>query len=569
VSAHFLDIFGIYGFAIRIALVLSLAAYAVYILLNAGIFAVPQVGLMAVGGYTAAILTLDAQWSFPLAVAGGALAGTVAGLVLAGLLGRLNGIYLAIATLAFSEAVSATVLNIPRTGLAQGRVGIPRETTDLTIVVIVVIVTVLLWALSRSRLGMAIVAVREDALMARHQGINVFLYRVGLFGLAGLMSGLAGALHVHLTGYVEPTFFSFELLSQLIAAVVIGGTIYVAAPLVGMTVISALPQLVTALGDFDTLANGAIIVLVMQLAPHGLIGSFVNLREYLSRRTRSVQDASSGATESQPPRTRREARPTEARPAVIELNDISMYFGGVKALQGVSLRCSEGELLGIIGPNGSGKTTLLNVISGVYAPSGGSGILLGHSMEGAWGHPHRLARLGVSRTFQTIRLIDSYTVRDNVMIGLHGRALDGAGSLSRADTVTRLLEAHGLGHLADLKAGALSYGMRRRVEIARALASQPKLLLLDEPTAGMDPQERRDIFEMIADLLAQDIGIIVVEHDVASMGEYCDELIVLDFGKLLASGDPATVLQHEDVVRAYIGEPGPGAPRTGVESATL
>lgn len=560
-AAQFLDIFGAYAFAARSALVLSLVAMAIYALLNAGIFALPQTGLLAVGAYTGTILSLDAHVTFGLAVAGGALAGMLAGVVLAALLGRLNGIYLAIATIAFSEVISAAVLNIPLTGAAQGRVGIPRASSDAAIVGGVVLAVLGLWALHRSRFGLAIVAMREDALMARHQGIDVFAYRVGLFAVAGLLCGLAGALNVHLTGFVEPGFFSFGLLSHLLAAVVMGGMIYVAGPLVGTALLFTLSQAVTVVGEYQALANGAIIMLVVAFAPYGLIGL---LADWLHRR-RSIAgatDAVTGSTKAPAAPIDRAARRRDGgatREVVIDLTDIAVSFGGIRALQGVSLGCARGELLGVIGPNGSGKTTLLNVVSGVYKPTEGSGTLLGRSLTGLWGSPHQLARAGVARTFQTIRLVDTYSVSDNVMIGLHGlgegkdQAMGASASKRRTAAVTQVLREHGLEHLADVRAGELSYGVRRRVEIARAVASRPRLLLLDEPTAGMDSQERAEVFNRIAALLTQGIAIIVVEHDVAMMGQYCDRLVVLDFGLVIAAGEPASVLQQESVIKAYVG----------------
>ncbi|MGE4242074.1 ATP-binding cassette domain-containing protein [Ramlibacter sp.] len=562
-AAQFLELFGVYAFAARSALVLSLVAMAIYVLLNAGIFALPHTGLLAVGAYTATILSLDAKVPFAVAVTGGALAAMLVSLVLAGLLGRLNGIYLAIATLAFSEAIGAAVLNIPLTGAAQGRVGIPRVSSDLAIGGAVVLAVLALWALHRSRFGLAIVAMREDALMARHQGIDVFTYRLGLFALAGLLCGLAGALNVHLTGFVEPGFFSFGLLSQLLAAAVIGGMIYVAGPLLGTAVMSTLSQVVTVVGEYQALANGAIIVLVIAFAPYGLLGlASAALRRRRKGPAAVVRDAvDPGTSASSAPveaavRARARAVPDTTREPVIRVSQIAMNFGGIRALQDVSLHCAGGELLGVIGPNGSGKTTLLNVISGVYKPSGGSGTLLGHPFTDLFGSPHKLARAGVSRTFQTIRLLDDYSVRDNVNIGLHGIGNEGASGGSaaeRAAAVDSVLREHGLEHLAEVHAGELSYGLRRRVEIARAVVSRPKLLLLDEPTAGMDPQERADVFARIAALLSDGIAIIVVEHDVDMMSQHCDRLVVLDFGKVIAEGLPAEVLQQEDVISAYLG----------------
>lgn len=572
-SAQILEIFGVYAFAARSALVLSLVAMAIYVLLNAGIFALPHMGLLAVGAYTATILSLDAHVSFALAVLGGAMAGMFFGLLLAALLGRLNGIYLAIATLAFSEAISAAVLNIPLTGAAQGRVGIPRSSSDLAIVGSVVLAMALLLAVRRSRLGLSIVAMREDALMARHQGIDVFAYRIGLMALAGLLCGLAGALNVHLTGFVEPGFFNFGLLAHMLATVVVGGMIYVGGALLGTIVMSTLSQLVTVVGEYQGIVNGLIIMTVVAFAPYGLIGvvSDVIRRRHVfgGSSTPNESDASflgvPAANDETSLKTHdrkyRQSLSAHGGEPVIELTNISMSFGGIHALQGVSLTCSSGELLGVIGPNGSGKTTLLNVISGAYDPTGGSGVLNGRPMKDLFGSPHRMARAGISRTFQTIRLVDDLSVRDNISIGLHsmdeGVPVPAIPSMSRRDDeVERLLHEHGIAHLADVSAGELSYGLRRRVEIARAVASSPKLLLLDEPTAGMDPQERADVFARIAALLFKGMGIIVVEHDVAMMSQYCDRLVVLDFGLVIASGDPDGVLREEAVISAYVGGQG-------------
>jgi branched-chain amino acid transport system permease protein len=248
---------------------------------------------------------------------------------------------------------------------------------------------------------------------------------------------------------------------------------------------------------------------------------------------------------------------------VLKVTQLKKAYGAIQAVGGVSFEVQPGEIFGVIGPNGSGKTTLLNVISGAYKPTSGSGVLRGQAIQSLFGSPYLMSRAGIARTFQTIRLVDDLSVRDNVTIGLHSprgeNSFQSNGTPSqsrRADEIERLLQEHGLTHIADTFAGELSYGLRRRVEIARAVASRPKLLLLDEPTAGMDPQEREDVFSRIAALLSQGMGIIVVEHDVAMMSQYCDRLVVLDFGLVIASGDPDSVLQQELVISAYVGGQG-------------
>ena len=538
---EFLSMFGAYDFAVRDALMLSLVALSIYVLLSAGIFAVPQVGLMAVGAYVSAILSVDAGTPFVLSLAGGAAAGAAVGFLLALLLARLNGIYLAIASIAFAEIVRVAVLNLPLTGGSQGKVGIPRDADDLWITAVVVLGFLGLAALKRSRHGLAIAAMREDPLMARHQGVDVVRYRTTLFAVSGLLAGTGGAVYVHMSGFVEPGQFDFELLTQLIAVVVLGGMTFVSGSLVGAAVVFGLPIVLSGLAEYQVLVNGLLIVLVVAFAPGGLLGLAGRL---LRRRGHG------GAADVAPsaPRSAPVAAPVRPGATVLDVADVSMLFGGVAALGGVSVRAREGEVLGVIGPNGSGKTTLLNVLSGVYVPTTGSGTFLGQDLVRRWGKPHRLADAGIARTFQTIRLMEEESALVNVALGVPS-----AESGSRLDRARELLLEHGLDGVADTPVGELPYGVRRRVEIGRALARRPRLLLLDEPTAGMNPEERQDVFDTVAAVRASGVAVIVVEHDVATMRAFCDRLMVLDFGKVLAEGDPEKVLESEEVIRAYIG----------------
>ncbi|GCE41248.1 Branched-chain amino acid transport ATP-binding protein LivG [Rhodococcus wratislaviensis] len=541
---EFFSIFGAYDFVIRDGIVLSLVALSLYVVLSAGIFAVPQVGLMAVGAYVSAVLSVDAGAPFVVSLIGGTLASGFVALLLAGLLHRLNGIYLAIASIAFAEIVRVAVLNLPLTGGAQGKVGIPRTTTDLVICIVVVVAVAGLIALKRSRFGLAISAMREDSLMASHQGIDVVRYRTALFALSGILAGAAGALHVHMSGFVEPGQFSFELLTQLLAIVVIGGTVFVTGSLVGALVIIGLPVALTGLAAYEALVNGVLIVLIVAFAPSGILGS---LRSWWPVRSSPFPPDSADETSAERvlPLVRDDG---PAGDTVLEVRDVVMSFGGLHALDAVSVEARSGEVLGIIGPNGSGKTTLLNVLSGVYRPESGTGTLLEHDFAELWGHPHVTAQSGLARTFQNIRLMDEETVSTNVRLGIARRP-----GIDVHERTRDLLTENRLDWAADIPVGSLPYGVRRRVEIARALAREPRVLLLDEPTAGMNPTERQDVFDTISDIRSRGVAVIVVEHDVAMMRSFCDRLVVLDFGRKIAEGKPGNVLDSKEVIRAYIG----------------
>ena len=568
---NFLSVFQQYDFAIRDGIVLVLVALAVYVLLNAGIFAVPQTGLMAIGAYTSASMSLDLGLPFVLSALIGTISAGLVGYLLALLVGRLNGIYLAIATIAFSEVIRTLILVLPITGGAQGRVGIPRGANDFVLVgTLTAVVVFLLW-LAKSRHGLAMVAMREDSLMASHQGVNVVKYRRFLFTLAGLLAGLGGALSVHVTGFVEPTQFDFHALTNLISFVVLGGMTFVFGPLVGAAVLLSIPHVFSGFQDYQLLINGALIVLIIAFAPSGILGwlssaiarsnvrkvtggasrdELADLDSPLEDATsRELYESSEKVTQSEDTQSATQSGP--GRSEILRVTDIGISFGGNVALDGVSFNVSDGEILGIIGPNGSGKTTLLNILSGAYVPTAGNAELTGSSLSAHWGKPHRMARKHLARTFQTIRLIDDQSVENNVTVGLVATEI--GSDTSRSQKVDEVLTKHGLAEYRSFHAGWLPYGVRRRVEIARAVVSEPRLLLLDEPTAGMNPSEREDVFEMIRRLRASGMAIIVVEHDVDAMRRFCDTLVALDQGRVVTKGNPDEVLQNEEVITAYVG----------------
>jgi len=519
-------------------------------------------------------------------------------LVLAVAIARLDGLYLAIATISFSEIVRILATNLDITGGPAGIVGVELTYYDHVIVGVVIVISLGLWRIARTRYGLAIDAIREDSLMAAHQGINIPLYRTMLFALSGAIAGLAGGLKVHLDGFIEPSYFNFGLLTTIVAAVVVGGLGTVLGSVVGTAILFSLPEVLRFVGTYRGVVSGVILVAVILFAPDGLVDLVARglrwLRDLLLRRGQPVRAAGSprgdGREELEVTRGASTTAPAHGGPAwvddivaesgqgsvavavvpeqhqeVLSVLGLTKAFGGLTALRDLTLSLHSSEVLGVIGPNGSGKTTFLNVLSGVYTPTSGSGFVLDASLERLWGRPARVAGVGLARTFQNIRLVRRASVTENVTIGAYltyhsSFAAEFLGTPgSRAERravrsrVEEILDWMGLSDVADHDALSLPYGAQRRVEIARALVRGPQILMLDEPTAGMARDERDEIFAIVKRLRERGVGVIVVEHDVQSMTGSCDRLAVLDFGQMIALGSPESVMKEEVVIDAYIG----------------
>lgn len=248
---------------------------------------------------------------------------------------------------------------------------------------------------------------------------------------------------------------------------------------------------------------------------------------------------------------------------VLELKNITKNFGGISALTDVSFQINEGEIFGLIGPNGAGKTTMFNIITNMFSPTSGEILFLGENISGI--KPHKITDKGICRTFQNIRLFSQMSVLENVLVGAHCRNKSGVlksvlrtksqkqEEKSNYEIALELLELVGLSRYEDTIAENLAYGQQRRLEIARALASNPKLLLLDEPAAGMNETETENLFDLIKKVQLRGVTVLLIEHDMPFVMKLCDRITVLNFGKKLAEGTPTEIQNNQDVIEAYLG----------------
>ena len=542
----------------------AIFAYSFYAVLMAGQLSLGQAGLASLAGFSATLVVPDEPVAglSPLVV--GLPAGVLVGALVAFLLGlpvmRLRGVFLAIATLGFGEMVRIVLINAEWTGGAQGTV-LPKLVTPGIAWTCLAVVVYGFWRLGGSRLGRALAAVREDELAARSMGVDVTRTRMTAFVTSGAIAGLYGVLISYFSRFITPDDFGFAAAVEGLVTAVVGGSLMFLGPLLGSGFLTAIPEVQRALGVeagwIRPFLASLLLLLVILFLPGGLSSLVPRWRT---------------------PRVDPDVRGPELAPLppagtpVLSLSGLGKAYGGVHAVRSVDLELHSGEVLGLIGPNGAGKTTLVNMISGLAEPTSGSGRVLGVEL-GTTGHSHRFARAGVSRTFQHSKLFDRLSVLENVLVGAHVvarptflRRLLWLPS-ARRDEQTALAQAGaqlarvGLAERAGVPAAELSYGDRRRLEIARALAGHPTLLILDEPAAGMNHVEAQGLSTLIRSLADDGLTVLLIEHNVRMVLETCTRILVLNFGEVIAAGDPATVAKDPVVVEAYLGSDGPAGSR--------
>jgi ABC-type branched-subunit amino acid transport system ATPase component/ABC-type branched-subunit amino acid transport system permease subunit len=533
---------GYYAYLFGMLATTALAGIGLNVLLGlAGEISLGQGGFVALGAYGLGILTTKAGLNFwealPLAVL--LVAAISAALSIPAL--RVTGPYLAMVTIAFGfivESVSIEWRDL--TGGSSGLVGIPAPFgtggTALLACGLCLVALVLFYYLARSPIGLAMQAYASAPAAARGVGISPVPVRTAAFVLAAAAAGLAGGLQAALTGFIAPSSFPFSQSILFLLVVVVGGAGRTLGPLIGSAVVVFLPEVLAGLAEYRLLVFGAGLLIVLWAAPGGIAGAVARLvtpkKSYL---------------DSKPDIDRALAHITGARGS-LAAEGVRVAFGGVVAVAGVDMVASPGRITSVIGPNGAGKTTLLNLMSGFQRPDAGTVRVGKCEITGL--PAHDVARAGLARTFQTAQPFANLSVLDNVRLGLLRGGWRGEAP---ADLARALLGLVGFAGPSSRQAATLPHVDRRLVEIARALATAPAVLLLDEPAAGLSETDTAKLGGLLQRLAKAGLAVVLVEHDMSLVMSISDEIVVLDAGRRIAAGSPATVRNDPAVKAAYLG----------------
>ena len=521
-----------------------------------GQISLAQAAFFGLGAYGVGIGTTDFGLPFVVALGLGAGVATVFGVLLGFASLRLGGHYLAMVTISFQQILTLVLANW--IGLTHGPDGvkdIPRpvlagfsfERGDRYLALCMAVLAGVIWyawRLRGSRLGRAMQAVRDNEIAASTCGINTYATKVKAFALSALLGGLGGGLFSGAFAYISPDQFTFGESIVLLTMALLGGVQSPFGALLGTSLLVILPEWLRFLQRVYLAVYGAAVILIMVFLPEGLWG-------FVAGRLRRTAPPPEGTTAPLPLLAETGVESVEV---ALAITGLAKYFGGLKALDGIDVAVRRGTVHALIGPNGSGKSTFINVVTGLYRPTAGRIVLAGRDVTGT--SPHARVRMGLARTFQNIRVFRGMTVLENVMVGAERPGNDVAGNpRAVVERALAALDFVGLRADANRPVGTLSYGYQRYVEIARALAGSPHVLLLDEPAAGLNLSEKHELGLLLRRLKKHGLTVLIVDHDMTLVEQVADHITVLNFGRRIADGPPREALGHPDVISAYLGEP--------------
>ena len=562
--------------AVAVVGLLPMDDYTIHILVQTASFSIAVFGLTVVlglcgqinlaqaaffgfGAYAVGLGTADLHLNFWVALAMGASVALVMGAFLGMTTLRLGGHYLAMVTISFQQIVTLIMVNwIPVTHGPDGIGNIKRpamfESAHAFLglcVLAMAIIGYVVWRLPQTPLGRSMRAIRDNELAAGVAGINVYRVKVAAFALSAVLGGIGGGFFAGGFAYVSPDQFSFAESIVFITMTLLGGVASPVGALIGTALLIVLPESLRFLKSVPGLylaIYGLSIILIIRYMPDGIWG-FVQQRIKRWLAPPPFADAAAELT----------LAPGKYDAAMaLEVQGLCKHFGGLKAVDDVSFSVRRGEVHALIGPNGSGKTTTLNVLSGIYAATAGRVVLAGRDVSLL--PPFARTAAGMGRTFQNIRLFRSMTALENVVIGAEHPGNDiGAGHAALVERARSALAFVGLEARAHDRVTGFSYGHQRLIEIARALAGNPSLLLLDEPAAGLNSTEKLGLRDLLKRIAAKGLTILIIDHDMTLVTEVAEHITVLNFGRRIADGAAADVLRQPDVIAAYLGSE-PDAP---------
>ncbi len=535
---------------------------------HAGAVSLAQAAFFGIGAYVSGLLGIKLGWTFDVTFPLAILLPTALSVVVAIPVLKLEEHYFALATMGLGlVALLVATQWVALTGGMNGLAGVPnfivfgfeiKSRFDKLVFIwsLVGAGSLIAWQIMRGLYGLQYRIARENSTAAMSVGVNVSILRFVAFVLSAAYAGGAGALIAHQIKIVSPQNLEFAVMITCLTMTVIGGRTHVVGGIIAAVVLVHLPEWFRVLQDYRLLAYGAAALLMVVIAPEGIVGALQALR------ARVLPEAPPPVPK---PRVHTVRRSTvDSGDFLLEIQGLSKSFGGLQAIRDVDIALTPGEIFGLIGPNGSGKTTLLNLISGIYLPDRGRVVYAGQDVTRA--PAYRIARLGLGRTFQNINLVGDMTALDNVAVAranLTGASLtralttlgrDGALHAAREHAV-HLLAAVGADDVAGQRCDRLAYGVKRRVEIARALAIEPRLLLLDEPAAGLNEAEQIELSGRLKALTKDGLTILVIEHNMRFLLPLAERMSCLDDGALIASGTPDEIVSNPAVIEAYLGAP--------------
>jgi branched-chain amino acid transport system permease protein len=554
----------------------AMAASTVGVVLLLGLahqLAIGQAAFSMIGGYATALLCVNYGWDpFPAMLLGIVLTMLVAYAVAAPLL-KLRGFVLVMATLALHLMLIVVASQVEFTGGPIGVTGVPKLAvfgwqigSELGFYYFSWAVALLAVAIGlnidRSRIGRALRAIAESEMAAGSVGIDITRYKVQMFVIGAGMASVSGSLLVHYLRAMDPTVFGFNYSLNLVTGTIVGGLLSIWGGALGAVIIIGLRELLRdlSLPLWEAVIMGGLTVVVLIAFPRGIAGFISDLFDRLA----GGQGARRAVGVPPDPTALPPVGASAAAGPLLELTDVTRHFGSLRAVEQVSFTVREGAIAALIGPNGAGKTTLFNLICGHQPLLAGRIQFTGRDIQTLL--PRDIAMLGIGRTFQNLQLFDNMTVLENVMCGRHRLTRTGIFAVAlrlpfvrREEQATRIaaedcLRFVGLQGATELRPSELSFGHQRLVEIARALALRPRLLLMDEPASGLNDTETETLAELVLRIAAIGVTVLLVEHDMRIVMGLADHVVVMDHGEKMAEGPPDLVRADPKVIGAYLGQ---------------